>query len=288
VGSGTVGDLDETILRRLYATVPSEFVAARNEVVKELRRAKERDEATLVAAMRRPDWTDWALNVAAAERTDVVAAFATAAGEVRDAQTAAIEGRAGPDIRTALRTLRDRTADLIREAAVVLDRAGRAPGTAELTARLSEIAANAAAIDQMRTGVLGSGDPDVSDPFAGLEPAALPRQRRDAPSKRTAATVGREDQPAIASGRASSAAERQRIKRDRDRAEQVHKTAVRDLAGAETELEKATAAVANARNELADAERRQEEATRRRLAAAEKLTNTESALEALDSNPEQV
>ena len=37
--------VDEATLRRLYATVPTEFVAARNEVVKELRRAKERDEA---------------------------------------------------------------------------------------------------------------------------------------------------------------------------------------------------------------------------------------------------
>jgi hypothetical protein len=267
--------------------VPTEFVAARNEVVKELRRAKERDEATLVAALRRPDWTDWALNVVAAERHEVVDGFASAAGEVRDAQTAAIEGRVGSDVRTVLRTLRDRTADLIREAAVVLDRAGRAPGSAELTARLSEIAGNAAATEQLRMGVLGSGDPDVSDPFAGLEPAARPRRRRDAPSKRTAATVSREEQPPITSERASNAAERQRIKRDRDRAEQARKTALRDLAGAEAELEKATAAVEVARDELADAERRHTEATRRRLAAAGRLTDSESAIEALGAHPDK-
>ena len=73
--------LDETTLRGLYATVPTEFVAARNALVKELRRAKERDEAALVAALRRPDWTDWALNVVAAEHADAV-------DEVRDARPA--------------------------------------------------------------------------------------------------------------------------------------------------------------------------------------------------------
>ena len=101
--------MDEATLRRLYATVPTEFVAARNALVKELRHAKERDEAALVAALRKPDWTDWALNVVAAEHTDAVDEFATAAGDVRDAQSAAIEGRDGPDVRAALRALRERT-----------------------------------------------------------------------------------------------------------------------------------------------------------------------------------
>jgi hypothetical protein len=270
--------VDETMLRRLYATMPTEFVAARNEVVKELRRAKERDEATLVAALRRPDWTDWALNVAAAEIEDAVGEFAQAASDVRDAQTAAIEGREGPDVRTALRALRERTADVIRGAAAALGRAGRAAGTAELTARLSEIAGNAVAIDQMRMGVLGSGDPDVSDPFAGLEPATRPRTRRSAPSSRaTPVASGEQDQPA-ATDRASLAADRQRIKRERDAAERAHKAAVRDLAGADAELENATVAVAIAREKCADAERHHAEATERRLAAAEKVAQTERAL----------
>ena len=45
---------------------------------------------------------------------------------------------------------------------------------------------------------------------------------------------------------------------------------MRDLAGADADLEKATDAVATAREKLADAERRQADATERRLAAAEK------------------
>ena len=179
--------MDEATLRGLYATVPTEFVAARNALVKELRRAKERDEAALVAALRRPDWTDWALNVVAAEHDRRRRASSrTAAGDVRDAQAAAIEGRAGPDVRAALRALRERTTDVSRKAAAALEHVGRAPGTAELTARLSEIAGHAVTTDQLRMGVLGSGEPDASDPFGGLEPADRPSPRRDAPAKRAA------------------------------------------------------------------------------------------------------
>ena len=282
--------MDEATLQRLYATVPTDFVAARNAVVKEMRRAKERDEAALVAALRRPDWTDWALNVAAAEKSEAVDEFARAASDVRDAQTAAIEGRDGPDVRTALRTLRERTTEVIRAAVAALEGAGRPPGTAELTARLSEIVGNAAACEQLRTGVLGSGDPDVSNPFAGLEPAAGPRQRRDAPAKRApgaaskpaAAVAGKADKRAAESEPRVSAAERQRIRREREQAERAHRTAVRELARADDDVEKATVAVAIAREKLADAERQQAEANAHRLAVAEKLATAEEATAVLE------
>jgi hypothetical protein len=279
--SGTVGGLDEATLRRLYATVPTEFVAARNAVVKDLRRAKARDEASAVAALRKPDWTDWALNVAAAQRTDAVDEFVTAASDVRDAQSAAIEGRDGPDVRAVLRTLRERTADVIRTAAAALEDAGRPPGTAELTARLSEVAGNALACDQLRMGVVGSGDPDVSDPFAGLEPPTRPRPRRDTSSKQAGAAVGRDPESTPDTTPSRSAAERQRLKRERERAERACKAAARDLAGAENDLEQATAAVATARAKLADAERLQAAATERRLSAAEQLTQAETAVSEL-------
>jgi hypothetical protein len=267
------------MLRQLYATVPTEFVAARKEMVKELRRAKERDDAALVAALRRPDWTDWALNVAAAQRTEAVGEFVSAAGDVRDAQTAAIEGRDGPDVRTALWTLRDRTADVIREAGAALEGAGRAPATAELTARLSEIARSAAACEQLRAGVLGSGDPGASDPFAGLEPAARQRPPREASATRAAGGASKAKE--ATSPPAPSAADRQRIRRERDQAERARNTATRELARADADVEKATVGVAIAREKLAEAERNQAHATEHRLAVAEKLAQAEAAVEAI-------
>ena len=71
--------LDESAIRQLFAAPPTEFVAARNELVKALRREKRREEATAVAALRRPGWDDWALNVVAAEQPPTVDAFTGAA-----------------------------------------------------------------------------------------------------------------------------------------------------------------------------------------------------------------
>ena len=131
--------------------------------------------------------------------------------------------------------------------------------------------------------MLGSGEPDVSDPFGGLEPADRPTPRRDAPPSEPQPASGQRrastktDQPA-SSERAPSAAERKRSRREQDRAEQARKAAARELAGADAELEKATVAVAIAREKLADAERQQAEANERRLAAAEKVAQAEDAI----------
>ncbi len=91
--------VDVSTLRELYTTPPAQFVAARNQLVKERRAAKDRESATAVGKLRKPGMADWALNVVAAEHGDDISAFLTAAATVRDAQAAAIEGRDGPDVR---------------------------------------------------------------------------------------------------------------------------------------------------------------------------------------------
>ena len=148
---------NETLLRDLFATPPPDFVAARNEVVKALRKDKARDDATVVAALRPPGWDDWSLNTVATSDPDVVAGFIDAAAQVRDVQAAAIEGRDGPDIRTALRDLRDRSADLVRLADTALAGAGRQAVAGEINARLSQVAASDVAGAQLIAGILGSG-----------------------------------------------------------------------------------------------------------------------------------
>ena len=180
-GRGTVQDLDDTLLRALFASPPSEFVAARNELAKQLRRDKRREEATAVAALRRPGWDDWALNVTAVEQGADVASFADAASAVRAAQAAAIEGRDGPDVRTTLHDLRTATTVLVRHATAVLRRVGRQAGAGELAGRLAEVAASEPAVDQLRVGVLGAGGDAPAELFAGLEPG----DTRDAAASRS-------------------------------------------------------------------------------------------------------
>ena len=136
-----------------------------------------------LAALRRPGWDDWALNVVATEHAPTVDAFTGAARDVREAQAAAIEGRDGPDVREAMNSLRERSAELIGLATDVLGRQGRQPGPGELNARLTEVAGSETAAAQLRAAILGSGDAAPDDVFAGLEPASAPA-RRPTPAKR--------------------------------------------------------------------------------------------------------
>ena len=197
--------LDPEVLRPLFATPPPEFVAARNVLAKQLRADKQRDTAALVAKLRRPGWVDWALNAVAAEQPDLVGDFADAAEVLREAQAASIEGRDGPDLRGALRAQRDATTALGRRAGAALRGAGRPPDTAEVVARLGEVAAQAEAVTQLRLGVLGSADPGDDDLFGGLvpatpaRPAAAARRRsrlgRRPPRTRTRPRPGKQQRP---------------------------------------------------------------------------------------------
>jgi hypothetical protein len=245
--------LDESLLRQLYATPPPEFVAARNELVKALRRDKHRDEATALAALRRPGWDDWALNAVAASDADVVVGFAGAAADVRAAQAAAIEGRDGPDIRVSLRDLRDRSAELVRGAEAALAGVGREPGAGELNARLTQVATSDVAVAQLRAGVLGSGDAAPDDLFADLRPA--PAAARRSPVRKAAASPARPTKAAERPAReAPDRAELSRRKEALVGANRAHAAAVKARHRAANEVEKAMTAAERARAALAVAE----------------------------------
>jgi hypothetical protein len=278
--SGTVAGLDETLLRQLFATPPPDFVSARNDLVKGLRKEKQRDDATALAALRRPGWDEWSLNAVAASDGDVVAGFADAAEQVRDAQAAAIEGRDGPDIRTALRDLRDRSAELVRLADAALAGVGRQSTPGEINARLSKVAASDVAVAQLRAGVLGSGEAAPDDLFADLEPGPSPARatKQPAPSKaRPASTASTASTTAKATKRApaesatqqrDAAAERAaraevaRRKEALVEANRAHAAAVKARRRAAGELDTATAALERARAALAAAEAERDTAQR--------------------------
>jgi hypothetical protein len=257
------------MLRELYATPPPEFVAARNDLVKGLRRDKRRDDATALAALRRPGWDDWALNAVAGSDPEVVAGFAAAAADVREAQAAAIEGRDGPDIRTALKELRDHSAQLVRLAEGALGGAGRQPGAGEINTRLSQVATNDVAVAQLLSGILGSGDTAPKDLFGGLEPAAEPARRTT--TKRLAKPTSSKGQAASGSEspgasatpaepEVDAAAERAaRAERERRQAvladaNREHGAAVKARRRVEAEVDRAAAGVDKARAALEQAE----------------------------------
>ena len=280
-------------------TLPAEFVAERNRLVKQLRADGDKGRATAIAGLRRPRLTDWALNVLAAEHAEEVGAFAVAASGLLDAQAAIIEGREGANLRLATRELREHVAQVARLAESVAARAGRTPEAflAEVTAQLSELAANPAGVALLREGLLGSEDPGASDVFAGLEPAERPepegiaatsrptgrrsdRRRGDRTGTPTAATAtatgtGKGRPRTAGADEVGDADTTEARKRAIDDAERAHASADAARADAERAVARLTAAVERARRQVEDAQSRLD-------AAGAKLVESEAALGAAE------
>ena len=115
--------IDEAI--ELYGLDPSEFVAARTRLVKELKAAKRKDDAAVVAKLPRPRMGEYTLNRVARDHADVVAAFAKAVRAATSAQSEAIGGRGGAALRASSAELRTATAALVDAAARQLRRDNR-------------------------------------------------------------------------------------------------------------------------------------------------------------------
>jgi hypothetical protein len=300
-GRTNVAPLDETLLRDLLLTPPPEFVAERNARAKALRAEGRREEAALVAIIRRPSWTDWALNRAADEHPESVAAFAAAAEAMREAQAAAVEGRSA-DVGAALRALRDRTTDLVKLANAALTGAGRAADVADLTERAAAVAADPLASERLRTGVLRADD-DATDAIRGLpdRTMAAPRgaassppypasgaARSGAPRRQACGPTADDDSRRAAEQAAEQATERRRTMRELAESERAQRTTAHELARAdralvEAEAKRASAAEAvdRARHELAETETRLSDAARRRATLAHEMDAAERRAAAL-------
>jgi len=105
-------ELDE-IVRELYVLPPTDFVAARNELVRQARAAGSREVAEQLRRLRRPTRSAWLVNLLARDSA-AMQGLSTLGRELRDAQT-------GLD-RTELRHLAERRrhliADLLNQARV--------------------------------------------------------------------------------------------------------------------------------------------------------------------------
>jgi hypothetical protein len=256
------------LIRRLLTTPPGDFVAARNQAAKELRAAGDKETAKRVGALRRPNVADWVFNVLAAEASTEVDTFADAADTVRDAQEAAIEGRAGADVRESMRLLRQRTAALVAAARPVLSQPGlpvAGSSVGELTARLTEVAGSAAATEHLRHGLLAAADSGAGDLFDGLAlpPRATAKSaggkapkaaKKSAPSKKAGGATKRsdrateedeEEEEEAEEEEARAAARRERVRALAD-AERAHSRAVKALDRAGADVDRHSTAVAKA------------------------------------------
>jgi hypothetical protein len=140
----------------LYGLPLEEFTPARDALAKELKADGRKDEAAEVKALRKPTVAAWALNRAARDHPDAVAALRAAGADLRDAQTEALSGDAGR-LRAAGRAVADEVERVSGLAADALRAAGRPASAAQqekIVATLRTAAVDDDAGDVLARGVL--------------------------------------------------------------------------------------------------------------------------------------
>jgi hypothetical protein len=104
----------------LFAVPPAEFVAARNELASELKRAGKKNEAAAVKAMAKPSSTVWAVNRLAREAGDELERFLAISDDVWRAQSAgAADENARRAYQSSLTAQREALDPLVDRAAAI-------------------------------------------------------------------------------------------------------------------------------------------------------------------------
>lgn len=176
----------------LFALDPGEFVAARNELVKALRKAGDRELAGRVAELRRPSPAAWAVNQLARNRREDVENLVGLGRALREAQEQALGGADAQLLRQAGRARRDAVAALADAAVDLLAERGSGADshTGEITATLEAASLDPGAGEAVLAGRLTSAlDPPSGFGDGDPPPAAHPRE----PAPKTRTTAGATD-----------------------------------------------------------------------------------------------
>lgn len=108
----------------LYGLPADEFVAARDELARALKKAGKDGAAEEVKALRKPTVSAWTVNQLARRHPQEMKALVKAGDELRKAQRAAVSGKGGSALREASARHRDRLDDLTATAREELGAAG--------------------------------------------------------------------------------------------------------------------------------------------------------------------
>jgi hypothetical protein len=187
----------------LFGLPPEEFVAARDDLVRRLRRDGDAEAAARVKALRRPPLSAWAVNRLARERAAAVDRLLAAGERLRAAHQAALAGEGAAELRAAAKAEREAVADLVRTALELLGEAGHPTTDAtrdRVAATLHAAAASPEAAELVRHGRLTADlAPAGFDVVADDLDEAVEARPRAARRGRAAAAGGR----AAAAGRAA-------------------------------------------------------------------------------------
>src|SRR5918999_4893627 len=141
----------EEAAARLYGLPLEDFTRERDALARELRKAKERDTAAVIAKLPKPSQAAWAANRLARERRDLIDDLLAAGDALREAQDAALSGGGADALRDAGAAER-RAVDALVAAAKELRPSGRKPSGTTLD-RLRNTLHAAAADDDVRAAL---------------------------------------------------------------------------------------------------------------------------------------
>jgi hypothetical protein len=149
----------EQEVERLFGLAPEAFVAARDQLARQLRRDGDAEAAARVKALRRPPLSAWAVNQLARNRGRQLARLLDAGERLRAAHQAALAGGGADELRAAARAERQAVAGLVEAALETLREAGHPTTDAtreRVVATLHAAAADPEAADLVRSGRLTS------------------------------------------------------------------------------------------------------------------------------------
>jgi hypothetical protein len=169
----------------LFAVDPAEFVAARDELARQLKSDGQREEAAAVKALRRPPVPIWALNRVARDDGGAMDVLLVAAAEARDAQDALLAGEGDRDeLREALARRRTALHDVVHRATDVIEESGRPPGAQQrdVESALNAVVASDALTELLRKGeLIDVVDEEADDDLASQLGASVTRSATKKP-----------------------------------------------------------------------------------------------------------
>jgi hypothetical protein len=247
----------------LYGAPREQFIAERTAWAKALRVDGRRDEATRVAALRKPSVAAWTVNQLVRAEPDRITQLCEAGDELRAAQDRMLSGDGTADeLREAVERERAAVGALVSVAAehgmsgAVSDRVAATLHAAALDETARGRVSRGQLVEELQHVGFG-GEPLAAGPAPRSprrEPSSQAGQRQPAPARR-----GRKDAAAPAAAEAMQAEERARAEEQRLAAERKHarhaeRDARRRLESAERALAHAEEHHARARAAFKDAE----------------------------------
>jgi hypothetical protein len=223
----------ESEIDRLFSLPLADFTEARNDLVRRLKAAGQRDDAAAVQALRKPTVPVWTINQLARQQPDDVEAFLDAAAALRKAQEDALAGGESEDLRSATSAERQALRGLTDGAQTLLEREGTASTLERVASTLRAAALHPETRDSLSKGRLT--EELRASGFGAFEGMTLPKRR---PAR------GRKAKTAAAPPSAAERRRQERLLKLRERTAKLRKEAEE----AEREAKHAQAAADRARS----------------------------------------